>query len=96
MSGRGSAGQSRKVTSRAGRIGASVLAVACWLVQACGASSTFTFDDEFSGPSGARPPANWSYDIGNRGWGNRYSVSMTPSAAPQATPTPALDGTSGQ
>jgi beta-glucanase (GH16 family) len=79
--GKGPAGQTSDVTGRAVRIGAAVLAVACGLAQACDASSAFTFDDEFSGPSGARPPANWSYDIGNRGWGNHEAETYTSSRA---------------
>lgn len=81
MSGWAVPGRVERVTSRTGRLGAAVLAVACWLTQACAASSPFSFDDEFNGPAAASPPANWSYDIGNKGWGNHEVETYTSSRA---------------
>jgi beta-glucanase (GH16 family) len=64
---------------RKGRFGAAALALACLTLQACDASSAFTLDDEFNGASGAPPPANWVYDLGNRGWGNHELETYTSS-----------------
>ena len=78
---RDSGGQIRKVTGKAGTFGAAILAAACLLTQSCDASSPLTFDDEFNGVRGTPPPANWSYDIGNRGWGNHEVENYTSSRA---------------
>jgi beta-glucanase (GH16 family) len=62
-----------------GGLGAAALALACLMSQACDASPTFTFDDEFNGARGSPSAANWGYDIGNKGWGNHELETYTSS-----------------
>jgi len=34
------------------------------------ATTTYSFDDEFTGTAGAKPSSQWSYQTGGNGWGN--------------------------
>jgi beta-glucanase (GH16 family) len=59
------------------RLWAAVAVVACLSTIGCTRSPAVLFDDEFTGSRGQPPPANWSYDLGNRGWGNHERETYT-------------------
>lgn len=71
--------RSRKPASAAARktLWAAAAVAACLNTGGCGGSRTASFDNEFTGPKGQPPPAGWSYDLGNRGWGNHELETYT-------------------
>ena len=58
---------------------AAVVVAACLSTGGSSQSSAVVFGDDFTGPSGQRPSANWVYDLGNHGWGNQELETYTSS-----------------
>jgi beta-glucanase (GH16 family) len=56
---------------------ATALVAACLGAGGCGGSRGVRLDDEFTGPKGQAPPANWGHDLGSRGWGNKEQETYT-------------------
>jgi beta-glucanase (GH16 family) len=69
------------LAARPGRLWAAGLTLACLGLSGCASSPSAVLDDEFAGPPGSAPPADWGYDTGNRGWGNHELETYTPSRA---------------